>query len=833
VTASASAIGVVTAREAEAQSTAQAITFSVPAGPLNQALAVFGRQSGLQVTYLASVASGKTSPGFSGQGTRQQALARILEGSGLGYSFPNATTVAISGPGAGSNTTATVDGAIALDTIDVSGGGGPAAATDAPYQTPGSNAYISRETLDRLPVTSAADMFKNTPGVLGNSGRNGPQMDLNIRGMQGMNRVKVMVEGTQQDSSIHRGYNGPDNRVYVDQDLISGISIEKGAGTGPYGSGTTGGVVDMRTLTPDDILLDGKSYGVRLRGMTVGNMTDPSPTGTAFGAGFARENWFDLGSGHGSASAAFAYRDTHFEFVAGVARRRHGNYFAGENGRETYLLYQYSPPYTIPPAPTRYSMIPHGGEVLNTSEDTTSTLLKAKFKFGDGHSIELGHIGYDSTFGYIYPLDTAPPGRRYIQEPPSRAQSDRFYARYRWNPAENDLVNFSANAWMTKGTEFTNGLSRIPATSDLSSYGVEIWNVSKWQSAIGHWTFTYGAEHAKSEIDQYPGNPIYAFGGNREVSGAYAKAKWTPIDLITFNGGVRYDMFETEGPSGACVGSTCTFTPSGNTGSAFSPSAGVMLEPIKGLQLFAQYNEGFRPPSIRESIGTSQSGVIPNPGLRAERSRGWEYGLNVLRTDLFARGDKSLLKVAYFDTFYSDYIALSYDNPTVQPQFQNVQSVKLTGWEISGSYDAGVFFALGNVTIYDTVEYCLPGNSTVACNSFLGAIGSYEGVPPKHSGSVTLGTRLFDQKLTLGGRAFFFGNRATGTRQQNGATLFNFVQWRPDIIFDAFASYRLNESLEFSTSIENIFDRYYLEPLSIARAPSPGRTLRAAFTMKF
>jgi hemoglobin/transferrin/lactoferrin receptor protein len=807
-------------------------TFNIPRQPLSSAMVAFQRATSISVLADGSVPASAISPGVVGSRSAASALQQMLAGTGLSYSI-SGNTARIINPATAGGTTA-VDGAIALDTIDVSGGGGAVAAADLPYQTPGSNAYISRETLDQVRGMSSADMFKSTPGVLGNSGRNGPQMDLNIRGMQGMNRVKVMVEGTQQDSSIHRGYNGPDNRVYVDQDLISGISIEKGPGAGPYGSGTTGGVVDMRTLSPDDILLDGKSYGIRLRGTSIGGMTDPSPTGTPYYGGQSRVNWFDLGSGFGSASAAFAYRDTNFEFVAGVARRKHGNYFAGEHGRETYLLHQVSPPYVIPPTPTRYSLTPRGGEVLNSSEDTTSTLLKAKFKFGDGQSIELGHIGYESNFSYIYPLDSSSTSRS-IQEPLSRAESDRIYARYRWNPADNDLISFAANVWYTKGTEFTNGLNRVPATSDLSAYGAEIWNTSTLQSAVGRFTFTYGAEHAQSEIDQYPGNDLYWFGGTRKVDGAYIKAKWSPVEFVTLNGGLRYDRFETEGPSRICdrLGRNCVSQTSGNSGSGVSPSVGVTLEPIKGIQLFTQYSEGFRPPSIRESIGTTQSNVIPNPNLKAERSRGWEYGVNILRRDVVTNGDKASFKVAYFDTFYDDYIIVDYANPMNRPQFNNIQTALLKGWEISGSYDAGFAFASGNVTLYDKVEYCIPGSPNVACNSYLGGISSYDSVPPEFSGSATIGARFFDRKLTVGGRAVFFGQRANGTKQPNGATLFNFVQWRPDTIFDAFASYRLNENLEFSTSIENIFDRYYLEPLSIARTPSPGRTMRASLTLKF
>ncbi|WP_148203777.1 secretin and TonB N-terminal domain-containing protein [Nitrobacter winogradskyi] len=88
-----------TGGDAFAQSAAQT-SFNVPAGPLGRVLTAFGRQAGLQVTYLTSIGTGKTSPGISGPATREQALARILQGTGLSYHFTNATTVAISQPAA-------------------------------------------------------------------------------------------------------------------------------------------------------------------------------------------------------------------------------------------------------------------------------------------------------------------------------------------------------------------------------------------------------------------------------------------------------------------------------------------------------------------------------------------------------------------------------------------------------------------------------------------------------------------------------------------------------------------------------------------------------------
>lgn len=45
--------------------------YTVPAGPLNRALATFGSQSGTQISYDATIVRGKSSQGVSAAATRQ------------------------------------------------------------------------------------------------------------------------------------------------------------------------------------------------------------------------------------------------------------------------------------------------------------------------------------------------------------------------------------------------------------------------------------------------------------------------------------------------------------------------------------------------------------------------------------------------------------------------------------------------------------------------------------------------------------------------------------------------------------------------------------------
>lgn len=50
---------------------------------------------------------------------------------------------------------------------------------------------------------------------------------MNIRGLQGQNRVPVIIDGGQQAIDVYRGYAGVQQRSYLDPDLISSVSIER------------------------------------------------------------------------------------------------------------------------------------------------------------------------------------------------------------------------------------------------------------------------------------------------------------------------------------------------------------------------------------------------------------------------------------------------------------------------------------------------------------------------------------------------------------------------------------------------------------------------------
>ncbi|QDO97101.1 TonB-dependent receptor [Ferrovibrio terrae] len=90
------------------------IRFAVPAQPLPAALIQFARQANLQITTHGLTTDGKQSAGVTGDLTPNEALARLLEGTGLTWSYTDSRTVNLIEAPRGS-------GATVLPTLNVEG----------------------------------------------------------------------------------------------------------------------------------------------------------------------------------------------------------------------------------------------------------------------------------------------------------------------------------------------------------------------------------------------------------------------------------------------------------------------------------------------------------------------------------------------------------------------------------------------------------------------------------------------------------------------------------------------------------------------------------------
>lgn len=250
--------GVVTIHDrAWAQSVAQS-SFDIPAGPLNRALMAYGRQAGLQVTYLASVAAGKTSPGLSGPATREQAIARILQGTGLSYRFTNATTVAIS-PQATASGAAAGDGSLLLDTIEVQGRNesawGPVDGIVAHRSASSTKTDTSLlETPQSVSVVTAAQVAQQGTQTIGEALRYTPGTYSDIYGTnttRDLVRIRGFAPKFYQDGLVLPygiGSQGTQSEPFG----LERIEVLRGPSSVLYGQNPPGGIINMVSKRPLD-----------------------------------------------------------------------------------------------------------------------------------------------------------------------------------------------------------------------------------------------------------------------------------------------------------------------------------------------------------------------------------------------------------------------------------------------------------------------------------------------------------------------------------------------------------------------------------------------------
>lgn len=864
----------------------QQISYNIPSGPLNRALAAFGSQSGMQLSYEPSVARGKSSAGLSGAASQEQALARILQGSGLSYSFTGAKSVLITEKPVTGNSGGAINGAIQLDQITISGSG-VAGAAEAPYATAAPTTYISGETIERFRGSSPADMFRGTPGVKSGEARNGAgAIDVNIRGMQGMGRVATTIDGAENSVTVYQGYQGVSNRTFVDPDFIGGVEINKGADTASWGNA---GSVSMRTLGVDDIVKDGNHWGIRIKGGMGGNTSKPNAgslsgyqwpfapwdsmkTPVASKDGLDRPSFLSPTTGSGSVIAA--YKGDAVDLLAGYARRKQGNYHAGTHGdtsanpvnlgRQPYcnsaVIINCIPKgnfwtdYYANQGLTNYRA---GEEVLNTQLETESWLAKLTARFADDHELQLGYMGFRSEAGDRLASRLSGIKDQSIQQEQTAGTSlDTVTARYKWNPEDNDLIDLRANLYWTHlqlrnpvrgGRGVQPGKVGLPADyrvgSDSDMWGGDIQNKSAFSFDVGDLDLTYGmafrvedtrgSKHSAAlEGWMTPRDAI-----RHEVAG-YTKAAYKPVDWLTVNGGLRYSHFWSKDrfdPYERNQLDRSSGAGSKTNDGGFSPSVGVTIEPWEQTQFYVNYSNTLRAPSIIESVSAFNS-VSANYEVKPERSSNWELGTNIIHNSLLADEDVSMLKLGYFNWDVKNYISrnlvLNPKNPSdLGLNIANIARAKFSGLEFSGRYELDGFTADLAANYYLNVEYCRTSD-TCDGKSLYGDYATNH-VQPKYSVDLTLSQKLLEERLMVGGRVSYTGPRAIGhgdVTAQGASEFITPVLWKPFTLVDIFAEYKITDTMTAAFRVENLFDKFYIDPLALVTQPGPGRTFYVSLT---
>lgn len=239
---------------------AEPMGIDIAAQPLAAAIARFAEQSGVKMLYAADLFAGKKAPRVAGRLTPQQALDRLLAGSGLRYQFVAADAAQIeAAPPERVKELAAIEVKDEVVVPYTARRVFAAMKIDAPLmETPISVQTVTREVIEDRHYTRLRDVVENVSGV-GIEPSTGEGSRFIVRGFQ---QDRVFRDGLQA--------NGQNARFPTDFDIATAESIEvvKGPASLAYGRIEPGGLINITTKKPQaealhSVKLEGGSFAHR------------------------------------------------------------------------------------------------------------------------------------------------------------------------------------------------------------------------------------------------------------------------------------------------------------------------------------------------------------------------------------------------------------------------------------------------------------------------------------------------------------------------------------------------------------------------------------------
>ena len=286
---------------------------------------------------------------------------------------------------------------------------------------------------------------------------------------------------------------------------------------------------------------------------------------------------------------------------------------------------------------------------------------------------------------------------------------------------------------------------------------------------------------------------------------------------------------------------------------AFNHSATLSAELSDYFMPFFTYSRTHRMPNIQEMFFSQVSDAGVNTALKPEQSDTYQLGFNTYKKGLFTQDDVLGVKLVGYRSFIKNYIHNVYGvwwrDGTV-PTWANTNGfrftiahqnyepiVKKSGAELELNYDMGRFFANFSYAYQRTnqpTNYAdaspRPNNASKEDILKQGYGLSRVSMLPKDYGRLELGTRWFDQKLTLGIAARYYGKSKRATIQEEYINGSHFelntagdrtyyavkkteeIEKQP-IILDLHVSYEPIKDLIIKAEVQNLLDKRYVDPL--------------------
>jgi ferric enterobactin receptor len=242
--------------------------FDIPADTLSAVLTRVAAEAGVYLAGSARLAQGKNSPGLKGDYSIQDALDTLLRDTGLeaapdgaGRYVLREVPVAAEAPAPVSREepwqpSGTASSDARLPEVKVLG-----TAEETLKQMTGVSVITAGDIAKRPPANDLSEILATQPGVslsgASSVGAYGNQREIDLRGM-GAENTMILIDGKPVNSrqgaitrrTGDRDTGGDTNWVPADQ--IERIEVIRGPAAARYGSGSSGGVINIITRRPSD-----------------------------------------------------------------------------------------------------------------------------------------------------------------------------------------------------------------------------------------------------------------------------------------------------------------------------------------------------------------------------------------------------------------------------------------------------------------------------------------------------------------------------------------------------------------------------------------------------
>ncbi|WP_277849983.1 TonB-dependent receptor domain-containing protein [Moellerella wisconsensis] len=656
-------------------------------------------------------------------------------------------------------------------------------------------------------LQSLDSAIRTLPGVYTQMDGSQGAVNVNIRGLSGLGRVNMMVDGVSQSyygisPSQYTHGQQPYSQFgsMIDPNFIVALEVEKGQLNGGNSINALAGSANFRTLAIDDVIFSPHVYGIR-----------------------SKTRWGNNGIGYNGMLA----------LGTKIALNSSQGYIGGLLALSGHNI------------PGNYK----NGDGINSDEFATdstfkqrpkSQLAKINYKANDFHQLELSGRWYQNKLT-----------RRNIN-------TKDYFIKYNYTPF-NDFIDSEVLLSNSQSHQDFSGDSLGWALRQGNSYhqswAMNGFNTSRFSLHNIDYQFTLGSKliatkyHRQvstvSTVDTMIRNP-FSPSGKQNLASAYAKLKMD-YQIYTAEFDINYTYYDVKGHKPACDAREKCF-PEGAADfrlkhGGFNPGVLLSAEIIPEFQPFASYAYSMRAPNAQEAFFSNEGGASMNPFLKGEKAQTVQLGFNSYRPDLVIAGDALRLKALWYHSKLTDYIYSrgyilcrthaddeyhrclnnddAFDNYDVNANVSmyiyqnNPDKVTLHGYELQADYDAGLFYS---TLSYSKESSNQPMSVTYSSDAF--SAGDISELPEYYL-SLDSGIRLLDKRLKLGTLITITGpsKRITpsGERNESGDIMTEQYEQQPTII-DLYAKYTINRQIKLMFSVNNITNRSYSDALNRANS---------------